>query len=172
MNRLPGLSIPGLELPVIQAPMAGVQDSALALAAGPGRPWNVNFFAHTPPLPDLEREAAWRKRLAPYYREFGIDPAAIPAGPGCQPFDARAAELVEHFRLAVVLLSVHFPGPVHVAFLMAQAIKPSHPGVVTVLGGGYANAELRELKELRVFDFHGTDVITLLYRLGSGYEVR
>jgi NAD(P)H-dependent flavin oxidoreductase YrpB (nitropropane dioxygenase family) len=29
MNRLP---IPGLELPVIQVPMAGVQDSALALA--------------------------------------------------------------------------------------------------------------------------------------------
>jgi nitronate monooxygenase len=94
------LSIPGLELPVIQAPMAGVQDSALALAvceagglgslpaamlapdelarqlgllaAGTARPWNVNFFAYTPPPPDPAREAAWRTRLAPYYREFGI----------------------------------------------------------------------------------------------------
>ena len=134
MTRLP---IPGLELPVIQAPMAGVQDSALALAvcdagglgslpaamlapdeltrqlgllaAGTGRPWNVNFFAHTPPIPDSAREAAWRQRLAPYYREFGIDPAGIPAGPGRQPFDARAAELVEQFRPAVV--SFHFGLP-------------------------------------------------------------
>ena len=138
MNPLSNfLSIPGLELPVIQAPMAGVQDSALALAvchagglgslpaamlapdelvrqfgllaAGTERPWNVNFFAHTPPLPDPAREAAWRELLAPYYREFAIDPAGIPAGPGRQPFDARAAELVEQFRPAVV--SFHFGLP-------------------------------------------------------------
>jgi nitronate monooxygenase len=129
--------LPGLELPIIQAPMAGVQDSALALAvcnagglgslpaamlapdelarqlgllaAGTDRPWNVNFFAHTPPLPDPAREAAWRERLAPYYREFGVDPAAIPVGPGRQPFDVRAAELVEQFRPAVV--SFHFGLP-------------------------------------------------------------
>ena len=134
---MPPLSIPGLELPVIQAPMAGVQDSVLALAvseagglgslpaamlapdelarqlsllaAGTARPWNVNFFAHTPPPPDPAREAAWRARLAPYFREFAIDPAGIPAGPGRQPFDARAAELVEQFRPAVV--SFHFGLP-------------------------------------------------------------
>jgi nitronate monooxygenase len=76
----------GVESPIIQAPMAGVQGSALAIAVsnagglgslpcatlGPealhkelaaivsqtSRPFNVNFFCHTPPKPDAEREAA------------------------------------------------------------------------------------------------------------------
>jgi nitronate monooxygenase len=33
----------------------------------------------------------------PYFREFGLDPAAIPAGPGRVPFDARIADLIEPF---------------------------------------------------------------------------
>ena len=60
---------------------------------------------------------------------------------------------------AVVLLSVPFPGAVFAAFRMAQAIKATHPEVVTVLGGGYVNTELRELAEPRVFDFF--DYVTL-----------
>ena len=115
----------GIELSVIQAPMAGVQGSALAVAVsnagglgslpcamlGPDalraelakicaqttRPYNVNFFCHRPPPPDVAREAAWRQSLAPYYRELDIDPAAIPAGPGRLPFDAVAAELLSEF---------------------------------------------------------------------------
>lgn len=59
----------------------------------------------------------------------------------------------------VVLLSVPFPGSVYAAFRMAQAIKAAHPGIVTVLGGGYVNTELRELQEPRVFDFF--DYVTL-----------
>ncbi len=54
---------------------------------------------------------------------------------------------------AVVLLSVPFPGNVYAAFRIAQAIKVAHPDVVTVLGGGFVNTELRELSELRVFDY-------------------
>lgn len=127
----------GIELPVIQAPMAGVQDSALAVAVsnagglgslpcamlGPEalraelgklraqthRPYNVNFFCHRPPAPDATREAMWRQSLAHYYREFDVDPAAIPAGPGRRPFDAAAAELLEEFRPPVV--SFHFGLP-------------------------------------------------------------
>lgn len=127
----------GLELPVIQAPLAGVQDSRLALAvcaagglgslpaamlsldqlrgelaalkAGTDKPWNVNFFAHTPPLPDPVREATWRQALAPYYREFGIDPESIPTGTGRMPFSHEAADLVAEFRPAVV--SFHFGLP-------------------------------------------------------------
>lgn len=53
----------------------------------------------------------------------------------------------------VVLLSVPFPGSVYAAFRMAQAIKAEHPEIVTVLGGGWVNTELRELKEPRVFDY-------------------
>lgn len=126
-----------IELPIIQAPMAGVQGSALAIAvsnagglgslpcamlthealrqelaaikAQTARPFNVNFFCHTPPVPDAQREAGWREALSPYYREFGIDPAGIPAGPGRSPFTAEAAELLAEFRPPVV--SFHFGLP-------------------------------------------------------------
>lgn len=127
----------GIELPIIQAPMAGVQGSALAIAVsnagGLGslpcamltpeamraelaaikdhtdKPFNVNFFCHTPPTPDPEREAGWRAALAPFYQEFGIDPAAIPAGSGRAPFTLEAAEILSEFRPAVV--SFHFGLP-------------------------------------------------------------
>jgi len=127
----------GTELPIIQAPMAGAQGAALAVAAckagalgslpcamltvdgmrkelasiraGTDRPYNVNFFTHTPPAADARREAAWRAALTPYYKQYGIDPNAIPAGPGRAPFTADAADALEDFRPAVV--SFHFGLP-------------------------------------------------------------
>jgi len=66
---------------------------------------------------------------------------------------------VDRSKPTVVLLSVPFPGSVYAAFRMAQAIKTRHPGIVTVLGGGYVNTELRELKEPRVFEHF--DYVTL-----------
>ena len=91
----------GTELPLIQAPMAGVQASALALAAGQagalgslpcamltpeamrqelqalqagGRPYNVNFFCHTPPAPDAAppQDPA---TFPAHARAFGYPPA-------------------------------------------------------------------------------------------------
>ena len=59
----------------------------------------------------------------------------------------------------VVLLSVPFPGSVYAAFRIAQTIKAANPAIVTVLGGGFVNTELRELSEPRVFDHF--DFITL-----------
>jgi len=59
----------------------------------------------------------------------------------------------------VVLVSVPFPGSVYGAFRIAQAVKAHDPSIVTVLGGGFANTELRELAEPRVFDFF--DYVTL-----------
>jgi len=127
----------GIELPIIQAPMAGVQLSQLAIAvsnagglgslpcamlgpeqiraelkaitAATKRPYNVNFFTHTPPAPDAAREAQWRVVLGAYYKEHGIDPTAIPAGPGRAPFSAEAADILDEFRPAVV--SFHFGLP-------------------------------------------------------------
>jgi nitronate monooxygenase len=128
----------GIELPIIQAPMAGVQGSALALAVSSAgglgslpcamlsldavrnelsatsqtaRPFNVNFFCHTPPAFDAEREAIWKAALSPYYRAFGIDPESIPAGPGRAPFDAEAAELLSEFKPAVVSFHFGLPSP-------------------------------------------------------------
>jgi nitronate monooxygenase len=127
----------GIELPIIQAPMAGVQGSALAVAvakagglgslpcatlspddlrseltairAQTDRPISVNFFCHPQPVPDARREAAWRSTLAPYYEEFGLDTNAVAHGRGREPFSAEAADVLEAFRPAVV--SFHFGLP-------------------------------------------------------------
>src|SRR4051812_1149463 len=106
------------QLPIIQAPMAGVQGSSLAVAvcnagglgalpcamltpdaigteitrirAQTSQPFNVNFFCHVQPEPDAESERRWQALLAPYYSELGLEP---PAGrhPTRTPFDADAA---------------------------------------------------------------------------------
>ncbi|MGA8054575.1 MAG: nitronate monooxygenase [Burkholderiales bacterium] len=127
----------GVALPIIQAPMAGVQGSALAVAvcnagglgslpcamlgvdamrkelaairAETTKPFNVNFFCHTQPEPSVEREAVWRATLSPYFAEYGIDVNAIPAGPGRRPFGAEAADVLAEFKPAVV--SFHFGLP-------------------------------------------------------------
>ncbi len=66
---------------------------------------------------------------------------------------------VERSRAGIVLLSAPFPGSVYAAFSMAGAIKVHDPNIVTVLGGGWVNTELRQLKEPRVFDYF--DYVTL-----------
>jgi radical SAM superfamily enzyme YgiQ (UPF0313 family) len=60
---------------------------------------------------------------------------------------------IERHRPRIVALSVPFPGSVYAAFRIAQAIKAQDPAIVTVLGGGFVNTELRELADPRVFDF-------------------
>lgn len=127
----------GISLPIIQAPMAGVQGSALAIAvsnagglgslpcamlapdamrqeiaairAQTDRPFNVNFFCHAQPESSSQRDAAWRDALAPYFRELGLDPEAPVSGAPRRPFDAEAADILEEFRPPVV--SFHFGLP-------------------------------------------------------------
>ena len=127
----------GIEIPIIQAPMAGVQGSALAVAvsnagalgslpcamlspdamfkelaaikAQSSKPFNVNFFCHAAPTPSAEREAVWRAMLAPYYKEHGIDAATIPVGSGRVPFGSEACDVLNEFKPAVV--SFHFGLP-------------------------------------------------------------
>ena len=66
--------------------------------------------------------------------------------------------LTEH-QPTVVLISVPFPGSVYAAFRIAQSVKAHDPKIVTLLGGGFVNTELRELTEPRVFDYF--DYVTL-----------
>jgi len=66
---------------------------------------------------------------------------------------------VDRSKPNLVLISVPFPGSVYAAFRIAQTIKAYDPSIVVVLGGGYVNTELRELKEARVFDYF--DYVTL-----------
>ncbi|MFU2486282.1 B12-binding domain-containing radical SAM protein [Thauera sp. WH-1] len=72
---------------------------------------------------------------------------------------ALTLESVARHAPQVVLVSTPFPGSVYGAFRIAQAIKAARPDIVTVLGGGFVNTELRELSEPRVFDYF--DYVTL-----------
>lgn len=126
----------GIAHPIIQAPMVGPKAplaAAVSAAGGLGSlgcaaltpdqiraevaairavtdgPFNLNFFCHALPALDPAREAAWRSALAPYYAEFGLDPAAPVAMANRAPFDAAMAEVVEELRPAVV--SFHFGLP-------------------------------------------------------------
>jgi radical SAM superfamily enzyme YgiQ (UPF0313 family) len=53
----------------------------------------------------------------------------------------------------LVALSVPFPGNLYSAFKCAQWIKKQHPEIKIAFGGGFANTELRSLKEPRVFEY-------------------
>ncbi len=127
----------GTALPIIQAPMAGVQGTALTVAVSSAgglgslpcallgvdalrqelanlraqttRPFNVNFFCHASPAPDARREAAWRTLLAPYFAELGIDADQVPTTPARASFNHAAADVLAEFRPAVV--SFHFGLP-------------------------------------------------------------
>jgi hypothetical protein len=59
----------------------------------------------------------------------------------------------------LVAISVPFPGNLYTAFRCAQWIKKNYPHVKTVMGGGFANTELRSVSDVRVFEFF--DFITL-----------
>ena len=133
------LALLGTEVPLIQAPMAGVQGAALAIAVsnagglgslpgamlspealqseltalsrGTSHPWNLNFFCHTPPVPDAAHEARWRETLAPFYAEAGLDIGAVPAGAGRVPFSHAVADAVEPFRPPVMSFHFGLPAP-------------------------------------------------------------
>src|ERR1700674_3704166 len=113
----------GIEHPIVLAPMAGAMDfelvAAVSAAGGLGslpcamltpdalrdqfakirartdKPVNVNFFCHTPPVPNNAREARWRDRLKPYYDELGIDPALPVPSSNRMPFDAAFCSVIE-----------------------------------------------------------------------------
>lgn len=59
----------------------------------------------------------------------------------------------------LVCFSVPFPGNLYSAFRCAQYIKHKFPTIKIAMGGGFPNTELRDLKDIRVFEFF--DFITL-----------
>src|ERR1700709_177675 len=127
------------ESPIVQAPMAGVMYADLVIAAAQGgalgslpcamlpvekareqiniirqrvsAPVNMNFFCHTPVDADPGREAGWKQRLAPYYQEFGLDPAAPVNAANRAPFDATMCELIEELKPEVVSFHFGLPDP-------------------------------------------------------------
>ena len=163
----------GIELPIIQAPMAGVQGSALAIAVSnagglgslPGamlsldalraeltaitaqtdKPFNVNFFCHVPPAPTAEHDMLWRAALSPYYQEYGIDVDTIAAVPGRAPFGSEAADVLAAFKPAVVSFHFGLPAPDLLARVRAWGTK--------ILASATTIAEARWLEA------HGADAI-------------
>src|SRR5688500_11290519 len=93
-------------LPCATLSIDQIRKELAAISAATTKPYNVNFFVHRQPPPDEAREAAWRRVLAPYYAELGIDQSVIQSGPGRVPFGDEAAELLEEYEPPVV--SFHF----------------------------------------------------------------
>jgi nitronate monooxygenase len=133
------LELLNIELPIVQAPVAGAMNWELAAAAAEAgalgslpcamlnadqvreqlgkirahtkKPINLNFFCHTPPVLNNEREARWRDRLAPYYRELAIDPAAPIPSSNRTAFDSAMCEIVEDMKPEVVSFHFGLPEP-------------------------------------------------------------
>jgi radical SAM superfamily enzyme YgiQ (UPF0313 family) len=59
----------------------------------------------------------------------------------------------------LVALSVPFPGNLYTSLRCGQWVRKNYPAVKVVMGGGFANTELRSLSDPRVFEFY--DFITL-----------
>jgi radical SAM superfamily enzyme YgiQ (UPF0313 family) len=68
-------------------------------------------------------------------------------------------EKMDAVQPTLVALSVPFPGNLYTSLRCGQYIKQHYPGVKVVMGGGFANTELRSLSDPRVFEFY--DFITL-----------
>jgi hypothetical protein len=120
-------------------------------------------------IADVLREAVderfefvrYAEALAQSQASFGPLATALDAAPNLidRTLQALTLAAVQRHGPTLVLVSVPFPGAVYAAFRIAQAIKQHDSRIVTVLGGGYVNTELRELGEPRVFDHF--DYVTL-----------
>lgn len=77
--------------------------------------------------------------------------------------DSFTLEILEKKLIEIqpklVCFSIPFPGNLYAAFKCVQFIKNNFPNIKTAFGGGFANTELRDLKDKRVFEFF--DFITL-----------
>src|SRR6476661_558503 len=127
------------EFPIVLAPMAGVMDAGLVIAAAQGgalgslpcamlsvekareqvnivrqrvsAPVNLNFFCHKAVDADPAREAKWRQRLASYYGEHGLDLNASVNAANRAPFDEAFCGVVEELKPEVVSFHFGLPEP-------------------------------------------------------------
>jgi nitronate monooxygenase len=127
------------EFPIVLAPMAGVMDADLVIAAAQGgalgslpcamisaekareqvniirqrvsAPVNLNFFSHKAVDADPKQEAGWKARLGSYYKELGLDPSAPINAANRAPFDAAYCAVVEELRPEVVSFHFGLPSP-------------------------------------------------------------
>jgi len=129
----------GVALPIVQAPMANssgvdmaiavaeagglgslpcagladdkIRDGVAAIRSRTSKPINLNFFCHEEPQRDLAREVAWLERLAPYYRELGVEMPAPPLKATIYRFAEATCGVVEDLRPEVVSFHFGLPAP-------------------------------------------------------------
>ncbi|WP_281544613.1 nitronate monooxygenase [Grimontia sp. SpTr1] len=129
----------GVDFPLIQAPMAGVQNSKLALAVckagglgsvpcgmldadavveeikrmkeGTDKPYNLNFFCHTSYPFEAERHQAWRIQLKPFFQRYGIDESALGNKASRLPFSHKMADAIEDYAPPIVSFHFGLPEP-------------------------------------------------------------
>ena len=165
------LDLFGIEHPIIQAPMAGAQGSAMAIAVSEAgglgslpcallkadairsevllirqrteRPFNLNFFCHRTAPRDRDRESRWLARLSAYRTELGVEQETIPSER--LPFDDAMCELVESIRPRVV--SFHFGLP---ATVLVERVKRAGSRII---------ASATTVAEARWLEDHGVDAV-------------
>ena len=162
----------GINHPIVLAPMVGTKSALTAQVAAAGGlgslacaaldveqvraalaairaetdgPINLNFFCHKPAHPDEARETAWRERLAPYYREYGLDPIARVPFAERAPFGEAMCALVEELRPTVVSFHFGLPDPALLARVRAA-------GCVVI-------ASATTVAEARWLDERGVDAV-------------
>ncbi len=86
-------------------------------------PLNVNFFCHTPPPAQSEKESAWRLKLRTVYQAQGIELQSVGSGPGRAPFSEESLALMGQFKPAVVSFHFGLPKPEWVQQLKAWGIQ-------------------------------------------------
>ena len=178
------LDLFGIELPIVLAPMAGPGTTELVIAVSEAgglgslpcaqlnleqtrdalklirsrtsKPFNLNFFCHSSPLPEPEREAFWRERLAPYYAELGLDLKAALGAPSRKPFDAEFCALVEQLKPPVV--SFHFGLPPKTLLDRVKAV------------GARVIASATTVAEARWLDERGCDAIIAMGAEAGGHR--
>ncbi|NEU94564.1 NAD(P)H-dependent flavin oxidoreductase [Bradyrhizobium uaiense] len=161
------------EFPIVLAPMAGVMDAELVIAVAQGgglgslpcamlsaekareqvniirrrvsSPVNLNFFCHKAVDADPAREATWRQRLAPYYREHGLDPDAPINAANRAPFDAAFCAVVEELKPEVVSFHFGLPEP-----KLLQRVKAA---------GAIVMSSATTVKEAIWLEENGADVV-------------
>ena len=178
-SNLELLDLIGIDLPIIQAPMAGANGSAMAIAVSEAgglgslpcallnadkaraeigvirqqtsKPVNMNFFCHAAAMPDPDRAAAWQHHLTAYYEELGLDASATAPAFNRAPFDEAMCEIVEDLKPEVV--SFHFGLP---AKPLLDRVKVANCRVLS---------SATTVEEARWLEDNGCDAI-----IAQGYE--
>jgi nitronate monooxygenase len=168
-----------IEHPILLSPMAGIGTVELAAgvceAGGLGaigcaamepevaaktiralrgltdKPINVNFFCHFQAKTAFDREQAWRGRLLPYYRQFGVDPEIVVPRIDIPPFDDARCRIIEDIKPEVV--SFHFGLPDSALLARVKAV------------GCHIMASATTVAEALWLEKRGADII-----IAQGYE--